>query len=169
MHLNEKLQKIPSGAVRRGCRIKISDKLQLRQKFFLNRESIVQLRRNFPLPRPGGGAGRDMEKPYCGGQCKRKGRDPLFQRSAAFLLREENYDVRRKAREQRPPAREHRGKLLHQAADGLGVSGGVIHGQALDELCLCVEQSAVLLELVGVTGLLCGCLLYTSPSPRDTR
>ena len=85
-----------------------------------------------------------MEKPYCGGQCKRKGRDPLFQRSAAFLLREENYDVRRKAREQRPPAREHREKSLHQAADGLGVSGGVIHGQALDELCLCIEQSAVL-------------------------
>ena len=38
---NEKLQKIPSGAVRRGRRIKISDKLQLRQKFFRNRESIV--------------------------------------------------------------------------------------------------------------------------------
>ena len=40
-------------------------------------------------------------------------------------------------------------KLLHQAANGLGVSGGIIHGQALDELCLCVEQSAVLLELLG--------------------
>jgi hypothetical protein len=41
LHLNEKLQKIPAGAVRRGCKIKISDKLQLRQKFFRNRESIV--------------------------------------------------------------------------------------------------------------------------------
>ncbi len=48
------------------------------------------------------------------------------------------------------------GELLHQAADGLGVSGGVIHGQALDELCLCVEQSAVLLELLGIASLLCG-------------
>ena len=71
-----------------------------------------------------------MEKPYCGGQCKRKGRDLLFQQSAAFLLREENYDVRRKAREQRPPAREHRERSLHQAADGLGVSGGGIHWEA---------------------------------------
>ena len=28
LHLNEKLQKIPAGAVRRGCKIKISEKLQ---------------------------------------------------------------------------------------------------------------------------------------------
>jgi len=41
LHLNEKLQKTPAEAVRRGCRIKISDKLQLRQKFFQNRKSIV--------------------------------------------------------------------------------------------------------------------------------
>ena len=41
LHFNEKLQKIPAGAVRRGCRIKISDELQLRQKFFQNRKSIV--------------------------------------------------------------------------------------------------------------------------------
>ena len=46
--------------------------------------------------------------------------------------------------------------LLHQAADGLRVSGRVIHRQAFNELCLCIQQSAVLLELVGVTGLLCG-------------
>ena len=47
-------------------------------------------------------------------------------------------------------------KLLHQAANGLGVSGGIIHGQALDQLCLCIEQAAVFLDLVGITGLLCG-------------
>ena len=29
--------------------------------------------------------------------------------------------------------------LLHQAANGLGISGGVIHGQTLDQLCLCVQ------------------------------
>lgn len=48
------------------------------------------------------------------------------------------------------------GELLHQAADGLRVSGGVIHGQALNELCLCVEQGTVLADLVGIASLLGG-------------
>ena len=46
--------------------------------------------------------------------------------------------------------------LLHQAANGLGISGGVIHGQTLNQLCLCVQQGAVLVQLLGVTGFLCG-------------
>ena len=48
------------------------------------------------------------------------------------------------------------GELLHQAADGLRVSSGVIHGQALNELCLCVEQGTVLADLVGIASLLGG-------------
>ena len=39
--------------------------------------------------------------------------------------------------------------------NGLGISGGVIHGQALDQLCLCVQQGAVLVQLLGVASLLC--------------
>ena len=46
--------------------------------------------------------------------------------------------------------------LLHQAANGLGISGGVVHGQTLDQLCLCVQQGTVLVQLLGVTGFLCG-------------
>ena len=37
-------------------------------------------------------------------------------------------------------------ELLHQATNGLGISGGIIHGQALDQLCLCIEQAAVFLQ-----------------------
>ena len=40
--------------------------------------------------------------------------------------------------------------LIDLDANRLGVSGGVVHGQALDQLCLCIEQVAVFLELLGV-------------------
>ena len=46
--------------------------------------------------------------------------------------------------------------LLHQAANGLGISGGVIHGQTFDQLCLCVQQGTVLVQLLGVASLLRG-------------
>jgi hypothetical protein len=41
LHLNEKLQKIPAGQLRQGCKAENLNQVQLRQKFFQNRKSIV--------------------------------------------------------------------------------------------------------------------------------
>ena len=92
-----------------------------------------------------------MEKPYCGGQCKRKGRDPLFQRSAAFLLRKENYDVRRKAREQRPPAREHRERSLHQAADGTVLWNGTLQANGNQDVKIPASVTGISVSIGNAT------------------
>ena len=41
LHLNEKLQKISAGQLRQGCKAENLNQVQLRQKFFRNRKSIV--------------------------------------------------------------------------------------------------------------------------------
>ena len=55
-----------------------------------------------------------------------------------------------------PRNHERENPLLHQAADSFCIGSRVVYGQALNELCLCVEQGTVLADLVGIASLLGG-------------